>query len=190
MLTTPTNLDQYIENVRFRLGDIAGTEYSDAYVRTILSAAIKFLMGRWKSKYQIVGTDTYVAGEAPAGWAAANTVDGIGAIPSGLAVGSAFRNPFLEFTQAYPPVLEQDDEDALVLAAVYLIYLGKITGTSDSYYSWSTEDIRYTNTESAKAARLVMEMLKEELDTLFKTRIAQPIASRQPLNVIVGTKVY
>jgi hypothetical protein len=87
-------------------------------------------------------------------------------------------------------VLEQDDEDALVLAAVYLIYLGKITGSSNSYYSWSTEDIRYTNTESAKAARLVMEMLKEELDTLFKTRIAQPIASRQPLNVIVGTKVY
>jgi hypothetical protein len=147
-------------------------------------------MSRWKSKYQVVGADTYVAGEAPQGFAVANTVDGFGAIPSGLSIGSAFRNPFLEFTQAYPPTLEQDDEDALVLAAAYLAYLSKFTGNSNSYYSWSTEDIRYTNAESAKSSRLVLELLKGELDTLFKTRIAQPTASRQPLNVIIGTKVY
>ena len=190
MITTETNLDYLIEAVRLRLGDLEGTAYSDAHMRTSLSAAIKFLMGRWKSKYQIVSDTTYIAGEAPEGFAAANTVDGVGAIPSGLSLGSAFRNPFLEFTQAYPPTLEQDDEDAVVLAAAYLVYLGKLTGSSSSYYTWSTEDIRYSNVEAARSTRMAMDLLKEELDILFKTRIAQPVASRQPLNVIIGTKVY
>jgi hypothetical protein len=189
MITLATNLDFLIEPVRLRLGDNEGLVYSDALVRTSLTSAIKFLQKRWKSKYQIVSQDTYT-GDVVDGAERANTVDGVALIPAGLSIGSAFRNPFLEFTQPYPPVLEQNDEDAVVIAAAYLIYLAKLTGSSDSYYSWSTEDIRYTNTESAKSARLVMELFKDELDTLFKTRIAQTVASSQPLNVIIGTKDY
>jgi len=183
-----------MDSVRIRLGDYDGTLYSDALLRTSLVASVKFLQKRWKSKYQIVNSNTYIGniGEEtpPAGMAAASTIEGVGYIPAGLNVNDAFRNPFITFTQSYPPVLEQNDEDAIVLATAYMVHLAKLTSTSSTFVSWSTEDIRFTNTAASASMKVVLETLLQELNVLFATRIATPVVSRLPLNIITGTKVY
>jgi hypothetical protein len=192
MITSATNVDYLIDSVRLRLGDFDGTAYSDTLIRTAIVSAIKFLQKRWRSKYQIVTSGTYTGNNsgAPAGYAEASTIDGLGYIPSGLNVNDAFRNPYIVFSQGLPPVIEQNDEDAVVLATAYIVHLAKLTNSSSSFVSWSTEDIRFTNTTAANTMRNVLETLQLELNTLFATRIAQPVVSRQPLNIVTGTKVY
>jgi hypothetical protein len=192
MITTATNIDYLIDSVRLRLGDFEGTAYSDTLVRTAIVSAVKFLQKRWRSKYQILVSGSYTGNNssAPSGYAEANTIDGIGYIPIGLNVNDAYRNPFVVFSQEQPPVIEQNDEDAVVLATAYIIHLAKLTNSSSTFVSWSTEDIRFTNTTAANTMRNVLETLQTELNTLFATRIAQPVMSRQPLNIVTGTKVY
>lgn len=191
MITTSTNMDYFIDAVRLRLGDFDGTAYSDALVRTAIISAVKFLQKQWRSKYQVVASGTYIFNhEAPTGYTYASTVNGLAFIPSGLNINDVFRNPYIEFTQPEPPLIEQNDEDAIVLATAYIVHLAKLTNSSSAFVSWSTEDIRFTNTTAANTMKSVLETFQAELDTMFKTRIAQPIVSRQPLNIITGTKVY
>jgi len=192
MITTDTNIDYLIDPVRLRLGDFDGTVYSTTLVRTALISAVKYLQKRWKSKYQVVTSGTYTGDNstAPSGYAQAHTVDGTAYIPAGLGNDDVFRNPFIAFTQEGPPVVEQNDEDAIVLATAYIIHLAKLTNSSSTFVSWSTEDIRFTNTTAANTMRSVLEALQLELNTVFATRIAQPVVSRQPLNIVTGTKVY
>lgn len=194
MITSPTNMDYLIEPVRMRLGDFAGTFYSDSLVRTSLVNAVKFLQKRWRSKYQIVGSGTIVDPQ-PAGAAEANliwvsTSNGHAFIDADFLPNDVFRNPFLEFQQPSPPTIEQNDEDAIVLTAAYLIHLAKITSSSATFVSWSTEDLRYTNTESSKAMKVVLDALLEEINYQFKVRIAVPKSTRQPINIVTGTKIY
>jgi hypothetical protein len=192
MITTPTNIDYMIDQVRLRLGDFDGTVYSDTLVRTALVSAIKYLQKRWRSKYQVVTSGTYTGNNelAPSGFAQANTIDGMAYIPDGLVNNDVFRNPYITFNSTQPPVIEQNDEDAIVLATAYIVHLAKLTNSSSTFVSWSTEDIRYTNTTAANTMRAVLETLQTELNTVFATRIAQPVVSRQPVNIITGTKVY
>lgn len=192
MITTSTNIDYMVDQVRLRLGDFDGTEYSDTLVRTALISAIKYLQKRWRSKYQVVTSGTYTGNDsaAPAGYAQANTIDGMAYIPAGLQNNDVFRNPYITFNSTEPPVIEQNDEDAIVLATAYIVHLAKLTNSSSAFVSWSTEDIRYTNTTAANTMRAVLETLQTELNTVFATRIAQPVVSRQPVNIITGTKVY
>lgn len=194
MITTITNIDYLMDSVRLRLGDFDGTQYSDTLVRTGLITGVKFLQKRWKSKYQVFASGTTSAiqpsGAIDQGLIWCSTVNGYAFLDAGLTENDIFRNPFLEFGQPAPPIVEQNDEDALVLAAMYLIHLAKLTSSSSTFVSWSTEDLRYTNSEASRSMKLVLETILAELNTLFKTRIAQPTATRQPLNVYIGTKVY
>lgn len=194
MITTITNIDYLMDSVRLRLGDFDGTQYSDALVRTGLVTGVKFLQKRWKSKYQVFASGTaseiQPSGAIDQGLIWCSTVNGYAFLDAGLVENDIFRNPFLEFEQPAPPIVEQNDEDALVLAAMYLIHLAKLTSSSSTFVSWSTEDLRYTNSEASRSMKLVLETILAELNTLFKTRIAQPTATRQPLNVYIGTKVY
>ena len=194
MIITVCNLDYLIEPVHMRLGDFEGTVYSNALVRTALVNAVKFLQKRWRSKYQVLSSgmiaDIQPSGFAEQGLIWVSTTNGYSFISAGFEVNDVFRNPFLEFDQPSPPVVEQNDEDAIVLAAAYLVHLGKLTSSSATFVSWSTEDIKYTNSESSRSMKVVLDTLMAELNVLFKTRIAQPKATRQPLNIVVGTKVY
>lgn len=194
MITTTTNLDYLIDGIKLRLGDFDGTINSDALVRTAIVNAVKFLQKRWRSKYQI-WTSGLIAPTQPEhaedqGFYWASTVNGYAFMPKDLNENDVFRNPFLEFEQPSPPIVEQSDEEAISITAVYLIHLAKLTSNSQTFVSWSTEDIRYTNSESSKSMSHVLDHLLSELETLFKTRIAQPRATRQPLNTIIGTKIY
>lgn len=194
MILASCNLDYLIESVRIRLGDYDGTAYSDALIRTSLVNSVKFLQKRWRSKYQILASgmvaDLQPSGYLEQGLVWVSTTNGYSFISVSFSENDVFRNPFLEFLQPEPPVIEQNDEDAIVLAAAYLVHLGKLTSSSSTFVSWSTEDIKYTNSESSKSMKVVLDALLAELNVLFKTRIAQPRATRQPLNVVVGTKVY
>ena len=58
MITSPTNIDYMIDQVRLRLGDFDGTIYSETLVRTALISGIKYLQKRWRSKYQVVTSGT------------------------------------------------------------------------------------------------------------------------------------
>lgn len=192
MITSSTNVDYLIDSVRLRLGDFDGTTYSEVLIRTAIISAVKFLQKRWRSKYQVVSSGTYTGNNesAPSGYAQASTVDGIAYIPLGLRLNDTYRNPFVTFTQDPPLVVEQNDEDAIVLATAYIVHLAKLTNSSSAFVSWSTEDIRFTNTTAANTMRAVLETLQTELNTLFATRIAQPVVSRQPVNIITGIKIY
>jgi hypothetical protein len=194
MITTMTNVDYLIDDVRMRLGDFDGTGYSEALIRTSLINSVRFLSKRWRAKYQIFNSGL-IAGEQPAGAADqgyfwTSTVNGYAFLPMTYNDNDIFRNPFLEFEQPSPPIIEQDDEEAFILCAMYLVHLAKLTSSSSTFVSWSTEDLRYTNTEASKSMNHVLDHLLAEIDTLFKTKIAQPRATRQPLNIIIGTKVF
>lgn len=194
MIITMTNVDYLIESVKLRLGDFDGTQYSDSLVRTGLINGIKFLQKRWRSKYQVFNSGL-ISPEQPNGALAqgliwCSTVNGYAFLDAGLVENDVFRNPFLEFQQPSPPIIEQDDEDAIVLSAMYLIHLAKLTSSASTFVSWSTEDLRYTNSESSKSMKVVLETILAELNVLFKTRVAMPKATRQPLNTYIGDKVY
>jgi hypothetical protein len=194
MIVTMTNLDYLIESVRIRLGDFNEDQYSEPLIRMSLVNGVKFLQKRWRSKYQIFSSGL-IAAEQPAGAPAAgviwcSTVNGYAFLPSGLRTGDTFRNPFLLFVQPPLPIIEQNDEDAIVLAATYLVHLAKLSSSSSAFTSWSTADVKYTNTEASRSMNHVLDTLQEELTAMFKLKIAQPKSTRQPLNTIIGPKVY
>lgn len=194
MITSVTNVDYLIEPVKIRLGDFDGTQYSDSLVRTGIINGVKFLQKRWRSKYQVFASGLISvdqpSGAADQGLIWCSTVNGYAFLDLNLAENDVFRNPFLEFEQPSPPIIEQNDEDALVLSAMYLIHLAKLTSSASTFVSWSTEDLRYTNSESSRSMKLVLETILSELNVLFKTRVAMPKATRQPLNIYIGDKVY
>lgn len=170
MITTSGNLDYLIDSVRIRLGDFSGTAFSSALVRTSLVNSVKQLQKRWRAKYQILTADAIAdlqpQGAAESGQLWVSTVNGYAFISSSFNVNDVYRNPFLDFDQPDPPVIEQIDEDAIVLMAVYLIHLAKITSSSTTFVSWSTEDLKYTNTESSRAMKVVLDALLEEINYL------------------------
>lgn len=173
----PTNLDGLIPDVRLMYGDLEGTVFSDTIIRTALVNGVKYLQRKWLSKYQVY-TETLLVDpqpdSTPAGYVYANTIDGQAYIPSGLAEGSVFRNPFLTFTQNSPPVIQSEDETAIVLAAKLLLRRSQIASSASAFVSWSTEDIRYSNLGSERSMSKLLETDQQELDDYFKSKIAKP----------------
>jgi len=175
--TEPTNLDHLMINLRIRYGDLTGSTYSDATLRTALVNAVAFLQNRWSSKYQTYRSDLLVDPQpstVPAGFVLANTAHGTGYIPDALENGSAFRNPFITFNQPSPPIIETIDEEAIVLAATYLLRRVQVSSSLTGFVSWSTEDIRYSNLGSERGlSGLVNDDLKA-LNDYFRANIAKP----------------
>lgn len=185
----PTNLDYLMPDVRLTFGDLDGSVYSDIIIRTALVNAIKFLQRRWQSKYQIYTSALMVVPQpanVPSGYIYANTTDGQQYIPSGLEEGSLFRNPFLTFDQTSPPVIQSQDETAIVLAATYLLRRSQVSSSVASFVSWSTEDIRYSNLGSERGLKTLLESDLKALDDYFASRIAQPKRSEFPIAFIPG----
>jgi hypothetical protein len=186
--TEPTNLDYLLPDLRFHFGDLTGAKYSDQIMRTALVNAVKYLQKKWSSKYQIYTDDILVdpQGDVPAGYVRVNTSDGEAFIPSGLAAGSLFRNPYNTFVQSSPPVIESDDEMAIILAATYLLRKTQTSSSVDSLVSWSTEDIRYSNLAAGRTVEKMLLEDKQALDDYFRKKLARPIKSTFPLNYIPG----
>lgn len=186
--TEPTNLDYLLPDLRFHFGDLTGAKYSDQIMRTALINGVKYLQKKWSSKYQIFSDDILVSpqGDVPTGYVRVNTSDGEAFIPSGLAQGSIFRNPYISFIQSSPPVLESDDEMAIILAATYLLRKMQTSSSADSLISWQTEDIRYSNLAAGRTIEKILEADKQALDDYFRKKLAKPIKSTFPMNYIPG----
>lgn len=187
--TQPTNLDYLMMDVRLTFGDLDGSVYSDAIIRTALINGVKFLQRKWQSKYQVYTSAIKVdpqPSDAPGGYIWANTVDGQAYIPDLLEEGSVFRNPFLAFDQVYPPVISSTDETAIVLAATYLLRRSQVSSSAASFVSWSTEDIRFSNLGSERGLSKLLESDLKALDDYFANRIATPQRSEYPIAYIPG----
>ncbi len=187
--TEPTNLDYLMLNVRLEFGDLTGAVYSDDIIRTALVSSVIYLQNRWQSKYQVFSEDMIdipQPAEIPAGMVWANTTDGQAFIPAELEVGSVFRNPFIIFTQASPPVIQSIDERAIILGALYILRRLQISSSSTAFVSWSTEDIRYSNLGSERSLSKLLESDLEAINNYFAANIATPQRSVFPIAYIPG----
>lgn len=183
----PTNLDYLLGDLRLIYGDTNATVYSDTLLRTALVNGVKFLQRRWLSKYQIYTSTLLVDPQpsgVPAGYIYASTIDGYAYIPSGLAAGSVFRNPFVTFTQYSPPIIQSEDEVAILLAAKLLLRRSQISSSASAFVSWSTEDIKYSNLGSERSLTKILESDQRELDDYFRSKIAKPQRSEFPVAYI------
>lgn len=191
--TEPTNLDYLIPNVRIRFGDLTGATYSDTIIRTALVNSVGFLQPRWQSKYQIYRDSIMVDPQpdtVPSGYILANTSNGQTYIPDGLTEGDVFRNPYVIFTQPSPPVIQSEDEEAIVLGAVYLLRSVQISSSLTGFVSWSTEDIRYSNLGSQRGLSDLLARDFANLDEYFRKKIAKPQISSFPVVVVDGQVEY
>lgn len=185
--TEETNLDFLMPVARITFGDLTGSTYSDTVIRTALVSSVTLLASRWQSKYQVFRDDLVVSPQpvtTPSGYVYTNTVHGQAYIPDGLVEGSVFRNPFVEFTQSAPPVIQTEDEMALVLGAVLLLRKAQVSSSLAGFVSWSTEDIRYSNLGSERGLDKLLAGDILALDTYFITRIAKPRRSEFPIAYI------
>jgi hypothetical protein len=184
----PTNVDYLIPDLRLVYGDLTGSTFSDTIMRTALVNGVKFLQRRWVSKYQVY-TETILTDPQPAaiaGYVYANTIDGQAYIPSGLAEGSVFRNPFVTFTQYSPPIIQSEDEVAIVLAAKLLLRRSQVASSASAFVSWKTEDISYSNLGSERSLTKLLESDQKELDDYFRSKIAKPQRSDFVVSYVPG----
>lgn len=185
--TEPTNLDYLMPAVRLRFGDLTGATYSDVTIRTALVNGIRYLQPRWLSKYQLYSDSLLVDPQpvtVPSGYVLANTSNGQTYIPAGLSEGSVFRNPYIEFTQSSPPVISTDDEEPIVLAAVFILRNIQISSSVTGFVSWSTEDIRFSNSGSQRSLSDLLAQDLANIDLYFKRKIAKPQISQFPMAFI------
>lgn len=171
------NIDYLMTLVRPMFGDLTGATYSDTIVRTALVNAVKYLQSRWLAKYQVFDDSLVVVpqpSDVPSGYVYANTAHGTGYIPDGLIRGDVFRNPYIEFTQSSPPLVESNDEMAIALAAVYLLRLTQSTSSASSLMSWATEDIRYSNLAMGRTYEKQLEADLLALNNYFKSKLGMP----------------
>ncbi len=197
-ITQPSNIDYLLDNIRFRLGDFEGTQYSTTLLRTALVNAVKYLQPRWNSKYQVYSSTSAVVPQpatTPAGYINVSTTHGDADIINDRGDGTVytvndiFRNPFITFTQT-EGIFEQYDEEAVVLAALYLTHTAKLTGNSDTFVSWRTEDLSYSNLGGERARQVLLSSITEELNRLFKDKIARPSVQQFAPQTGYYTKVY
>lgn len=185
--TQPTNIDHLIPTVRIMYGDIDGSIYSDTIIRTALVSAIHFLQARWDSKYQVYRESMRVSpqpDDIPSGYMQITTIHGLINVPDTLSEGDVFRNPYITFLQASLPVLESIDEMAIILAAVYILRRAQTSSNAGSFVSWSTEDIRYSNTSAERSLSKLVDTDLIALNSYFSTKIARPQRSVFPIGYI------
>lgn len=185
--TEPTNMDYLLGDVRMQFGDLDGSIYSDTIVRTSLISAVRYLQRSWNGKYQIYMEESQLnpqPDDVPAGYVRINSLYGVADIPSTTTVGSIFRDPYAEFSNFAPPLIESIDEQALILAATYLLRKAQISSSASDFVAWGTEDIRYNN---LGAERGMSKLLSDDLDALnnyIRSKIAKPRRSEFPVAYI------
>lgn len=165
-----SNLGQYIPDVRLYVGDIDGTEYSDTLILTSLENGVKYLSQRWFSKYLI-----YSSGIVATDYGAIVDIN----VPQGVCTitqpseGDVIRNCYITFSSNPPPIIDQNDLPAILLASAYLLARSKAS-SSTSGLSWSTPDLSFSNIESAKTYKELMRQNLEAIELFFKQRLGKP----------------
>lgn len=172
MLVQSTNLSIYETDVRLYVGDLDETTYSDEVIYTALVNAVYYLSKRWFNKYLIYSSGILSGNPAPTEYVNVNTPDGQCTIPDTVQENDVFRNCYFAFTSMSPPVVEQQDVPALVLAASYLL---RRSSASSSYtgLSWSTPDLSFSNIQLAKALQEYIKQDLAALDLFFAIKLGR-----------------
>ena len=118
-----TDLDYLIPELRFRIGDTDSTayQYLDSWLRVALVSALKALQRWWRVRYTINET-TYIVSRFPASI----------------------------FTQDEPPVIQQNDEVAILAMASILIKSGTLQNSAWTTGSWRDAEIAVSNIEGGR----------------------------------------
>lgn len=185
--TEPTNIDYLMGDVRMQFGDLDGSLFSDTIIRTSLISAVRYLQRTWNGKYQVYRNEMDMPiqpDDVPAGYKRINSLYGAADVPTTIVEGSVFRDPYATFTLTAPPLMESIDEQALVLAAKYILRSAQISSSASDFVAWGTEDIRYNN---LGAERGMTKLLQQDLDALnnyIRSKIARPRRSDFPLTYV------
>jgi len=185
--TEPTNVDYLMGDVRMQFGDLDGSIYSDTIIRTGIVSAVRYLQRSWNGKYQIYMDSSLVdpqPADVPAGFKRINSLYGVADIPSTALEGTVFRDPYAQFNNFAPPLIESIDEQAIILAAAYLLRKAQISSSASDFVAWGTEDIRYNN---LGAERGLSKLLSDDLAALnnyIRSKIARPRRSEFPVSYI------
>jgi hypothetical protein len=185
--TEPTNLDYLMTDARVQFGDIDGSIFSDTIIRTALISGVRFLQRKWNGKYQIYVEAMKVTPQpdnVPAGYIRINSLHGLADIPSTVVEGSIFRDPYAEFTQTEPLLIESIDEQAIILAAVYILRKAQVSSNVGDFLSWKTEDIGYNNLGVERGLSRLLEQDLNTLNEYLQSRIAKPRRVEFPITYI------
>ena len=143
-----TTLAYLIPQFRRHLSDYTiPYTYDDATLSGFLFDSIKALGHRWNNKY-------FVA-----------TVDSI----SDLII----RNTNNTFEFSEPPVIQSQDERAIILQASVIIKSSTKWSESGSAVNWRDEEIAYSNVQSARQRSSTLDDDIKELNELFPVKLAQ-----------------
>lgn len=144
-----TTLAYLIPQLRRQLSDYtAPYTYSDDVLSGFLLDSIKALGGRWNNRYRVA------------------TVDSV----SDLVVRNSSTYLF-EFSE--PPVIQYQDERAVVLQASIFIKSSTKWSESGSAVTWRDDEISYSNLESARQRSSTLQDDINELNKLFPIKLAK-----------------
>ena len=144
-----TTLEYLIPQFRRHLSDYTVPyTYDDATLSGFMLDGIKALGHRWNNKY-------YVA-----------TVAGV----SDLIIRN--ENSYL-FDFSEPPVIQSQDERAIILQASVIIKSSTKWSESGSAVNWRDEEIAYSNVQSARQRSSTLDDDVRELNELFPIKLAQ-----------------
>jgi hypothetical protein len=164
MLVSSSNLDYLITPLRFHVGDIDSTLFSDTILLTGLVNGVKMIANRWSSKYLI--------------YASGIDVSCLGYVPS---VNDVYRNCESTFNASSPPIVEQSDEIAIILAASILVRRSVITSSISAFSNWTTPDLSYSNVQSSKQITSMLEDDQKQLDLFFKGKLGKSLKGTFPI---------
>jgi len=145
-----TTLAYLIPQLRRHISDYdTPYTYTDATLSGFLFDAVKALGNRWHNKYRVA------------------TVDGV----EDLIIRSGDEEIF-EFSE--PPVIQYQDERALVLQASIILKSSTKWNESGNAVTWRDEEISYSNVQSARQRSSTLQDDIDELNALFPIKLAKP----------------
>lgn len=146
-----SNLEILIDALRLQIGDTGVTmTYSDESLHSTLKYAVNALMRRWQNRYYLDSENVVQR----------NTI-----------------NCYFDF--ASPPVIQRQDERAIVLMGAIIIKGGKKFSTASDVVSWKDDEVAYSNIESSRQTASSLSDDIKELELLLPSkRLARSISGR------------
>lgn len=145
-----SHLEELIAPLRIQLGDTGvSPTYSDEILHETLRHSVDALGARWHGKYYLDN-------------------DGV-----------VIRSPNIDFELSSPPVIQRQDNRAIVLQSSIMIKSGKKFSESGNAVSWRDEEISYSAIEAAKQRGSSLADDVAELKALFPVKLARAISGRQ-----------
>jgi len=149
-----TTLAYLIPQFRRHLSDYTVPyTYDDATLSGFLFDSIKALGHRWNNKYFVAIVDS---------------------VPN-LIIRN--ENSYL-FDFSEPPVIQGQDERAIILQASVIIKSSTKWSESGSAVNWRDEEIAYSNVQSARQRSSTLDDDIKELNELFPVKLAQARSGR------------